>query len=99
MISSKKHDYAITMADIKVGDVLTVRSMDWYEQNQTNGSVHCTGCYWGFVRDMSQFCGCKLKVRQVDTYTTNMFPRILTEEVGRFAWEPWMFEECEFPNG
>lgn len=96
-ISSSKHHYIQSMMDVKVGDVLTVRSKAWYDENQFDGDVKPPRCYCVFSRYMASFCGCKLKVRQVDRYAghEHYFPSIVMEEVSGFVWEPWMFEEYD----
>lgn len=71
----------------KVGDIVTIRSREWYDRNsQGVNCLKCGGLY--FPRSMAEYCGEKAKITMIDysgnAYRLNDMP---------FWWNDLMFED------
>jgi hypothetical protein len=96
MISSCKHDYALSIDTIEKGVKLTVKSKDWYDKNRDlGGNVQCGSDT--FIDRMSEFCGTVVTVEYVEDLEADHTGKILkkiriAEDGGSWWWTPEMFE-------
>ena len=72
----------------KVGDVVQIKSLDWYNENKDEdgwvGEEHMSS----FGCDMSEYCGIKAKITAVlDDYY------VIDIDNGKWCWCDYMFEE------
>ena len=76
----------------KVGDTVTIKSLDWYNENKDNrGDVYINGifCYSiFFAKKMVKYCGMRAKIvqRKRNTY-------LIDCDNGSWDWTDDMFEE------
>ena len=72
----------------KVGDTVTIKSLDWYNKNKDEdgcvGEEHISI----FICDMSEYCGMKAKITAVlDDYY------VIDIDNGKWCWCDYMFED------
>lgn len=59
----------------KVGDVVKVKSLDWYNSNKIEDGSVVVKNYLAFSKDMKEFCG-KFFLYQKDQWSMYFFKRI-----------------------
>ena len=71
----------------KVGDTVTIKSLDWYNENKLWGRIRKSDGH-SFVYDMSEYCGMKAKIAFVldDYYFIDI-------DNGEWTWCDYMFED------
>lgn len=78
------------MKEYKVGDKVTIKSLDWYNENKDKyGTVYVPG---SFIRDMSKYCGKTTVITEV-LATPNRYH--VECDTGFWSWSAEMFEETE----
>lgn len=74
----------------KVGDVVLIKSLDWYNENKkSNGIVETSTC---FLEEMSEYCG---KISVITNIIGKAYEMNIDE--GYYTWTDDMFEDivCE----
>jgi hypothetical protein len=77
----------------KVGDLVRVRSLDWWEHEPkgSDGGIRREGCTWFFMKFMTVYCGKVFRVGEVaDGWTYTDYRLDGTKR--RITWADWMFE-------
>ena len=70
----------------KEGDVIRIKSLDWYNNNKDkNGSINVTGYSCSFTKALSEFCGKCFVISKIEG--TNFYLNDLS-----FVFYEWMFE-------
>lgn len=70
----------------KEGDVVRIKSLDWYNNNKDeNGNVNVTGYLCSFTKVLSQFCGKCFVINKIEG--TNFYLNDLS-----YVFNEWMFE-------
>jgi hypothetical protein len=77
----------------KVGDLVRVRSLDWWEHEPkgSDGAVHREGYIWFFIRAMKRYCGKVFRVGEVAEGWTHTVYRLDGTE-RHITWADWMLE-------
>lgn len=72
--------------NFKEGDVVRIKSLDWYNNNKDeNGNVNVTGYLCSFTKVLSQFCGKCFVINKIEG--TNFYLNDLS-----FVFYEWMLE-------
>ena len=72
----------------KVGDVVQIKSLDWYNENKDEDGWVCEEHMSSFGCDMSEYCGMKAKISKI---SYNQY-RIDIDD-GHWEWCDYMLEE------
>lgn len=84
--------YQPDLQNLKPGDVLHIRSRDWYDFNQLSGIVAVPHQEFIFNDRMAKHCGREVEVNFTDTSGQ----RIHLKGIPGLVWSRWMFDE--FPD-
>lgn len=88
MITKKKKTMEETK--FKKGDVVRIKSLDWYNKNKNeNGDVKVTDYFCYFSKELSKFCGkCFVinKIEGTSFYLNNLY----------YTFHEWMFEPGKY---
>ena len=82
----------------KVGDVVQIRSKDWYDKNKDNFGIISKN-YSNFIPSMSAFCGRITEIKNIsDEYGFKAGYYIKLDDK-KYIWQDWMFEPTKEYGG
>lgn len=80
------------MVNLKVGDLVTIKSIDWYNQNKNQfGRVERSGNEYYFSREMVCFCGKTLAIEHIEEEYG--FPVYTLKDGNGYKFNKYMFEK------
>lgn len=85
MITKKKKTMEETK--FKVGDVVKVKSLDWYDKHKGENGLVIVECDHPFTKEMKEFCG---KYFCINDISEN---EIYFKGIGDFVFYDWMIED------
>lgn len=101
MISSGAHKYQPDINHLRIGDVVRIRSEEWFDQNKVSNTVTemvrpgglSVSSWCSFSSEMKEFCGREMTVCEISTHQwTGRRVIHLEEDQHNYLWQEYMFE-------
>lgn len=82
------------MKKLRVGDSVTIKSIDWYNKHKDkNGIVRNSIYEYRFQEEMVKFCGNTYTIQDIDMF--NDLPVYHLEGIAKLGFSEYMFEDID----